>query len=270
MKAIDLVILREKIANYPVYSAYKKVQKSYMKKGSDLSYDDELVDVIEDISLLYSSLFIPTIESKDMEVSSTELDEFAQKEIGRLFKEHSYFLFRNLLKNKVIDSSSLVGTADLENQQVLSAKYESYEDLIETIYNLMHVIMYQGDKKMVYLDLFPQVFKLITASKLDSKFANSSYFKSVAYEQLDSLNYNIYINLLYPSLTPIFMPYSVGMYLAYEVFLKYQEDEEAFKYYLNEIIKNNISTEEYLKRIGADMSLNNIDKIYEHHQMLIK
>lgn len=270
MKAIDLVILREKIANYPVYSAYKKVQKSYLARGLDLSYDEEFVDVIEKIAEPYSKLKLQTTPIPDSERDKDTLDTFAKKEIGVLFKEYSHILFGTLLKNKVIDDKSLVSSANLEKQEITLTKYDTDEDLIDAIYQLIHIIMYEGDKRMVYLDLFPQVFKLITASKLDEKYGTSNFFKGVAVDQLDSLNYNIYLNLLYPSLTPILMPYSLGMYLANEVFLKYQEDSKEFVYYLNEIIKRNISTENYLKMIDASMSLDNIDKIYKHHQMMTK
>lgn len=265
----DIIILKDRIANYNVYRYYKAFMKGYINKGVDLSYDENMTNVIEAVANDYSSMQIPEYIVKDVAYSPEELDSIA-KTFGPLFNGTSHFVFHNMLDKKIIDPSHPIGMSDMTNREVYLPKYESAEDIINAIYQIVHVIAYQGDQRIVFLELFPQVFRLIAADLLDEIIKDGNYLKSTLKDQLDSLVYNIYLNLLYPSLTPILMPYSVGLYLANEIYLDYKNDLGNFYSGFNSVISKKISTEEYLKSIGAAMSLENIEKIKEHHQIILK
>lgn len=266
----DIRILKDRIANYGVYRYYKLFMKRYISMGADLSYDRNMTDVIEAVVEDYSAMQIPEHIVKDVAYSPEELDSIAKKIFGPLFKGSSQFIFRNMLDKKIIDPGQPIGMSDMTNREVYLPEYESAQDLINAIYQIVHVIAYQGDQRIVFLELFPQAFKLIVADYFDGIIKNGNYFKGTLKEQLDSFVYNIYLNLLYPSLTPIFMPYSVGLYLANEVYQNYKNNPEDFIEGFNAVTSKDISTEEYLTRIGANMSLENIEKIKEHHQIILK
>lgn len=266
----DLIRFGDRIKNRNIYRDYKDFMKRYISLGEDLSYNKRMEDVIEAIAVDYAEMQIP--ESKMIYVPSSpeELDTIAKEKISPYFKGSSHFIFRNMISKKIIDPTIPIDMSDLLNREVYLQKYETADDLIAAIYQIIHIIAYQGDKRMVYLETFPQAFKLIVADILDEMVDDGNFVDCTMKNQIMELVYNIYINYLYPSITPILMPYSVGLYLANEIYLNYKNNPEKFVEGFNAVTSKEISTEDYLKSIGADMSLENVEKIKEHHQIILK
>lgn len=260
----------EKIKNYNLYRTYKAFMDQMNSKKMDLTYPEEYVDTIE--KAIYR---IPEVKNLNLECNDevryeNELDEIAIKNFSELFNGPSNFIFRSLMKSKTVDSEYPFAASDIENRSVMLKSYETLSDLMVLFYEILHILVYQKNKKVLELELFPQAFKLIIADYLDTITKDGNFVTSTLSTQIEEVKYNYYINLLYPSLTPVFLPYTIGSYLANEIYLAYKKDREAFKSHLNKILEGTLSIPDYLELIGASLTEENVDKVIENYQIVLK
>lgn len=263
-------ITYEKIKNYNLYRTYKAYMKKMQSKNMDLTYPDQYVDVIEEVIFRITELESSEIECNDESRISKELDEIAVKNFSEFFNGPSMFIFRNLVKSKNIDPDFPFDACDLETRNIILKHYESLGDLRALFYQMLHILVYQKNKKVVESEIFPQAFKLIIADYLDSITEEGKFVKSTLSTQIEEFKYNNYVNLLYPSLTPVFLPYAIGSYLGNEVYLAFKKDREGFISHFKKILDGYLSIPDYLELIGSALTEENIDKVIENYQIVLK
>lgn len=260
----------EKIKNYNLYRTYKAFMDKMNSKDMDLTYPDEYIDAIEEAISKISMIQFPIIECNDETREDIELDQIALVNFNELFNGSSNFIFRSLMKNKIIDPSFPFAASDIENRSVVLKSYDTLSDLTTLFYEILHILVYQKNKKVVELEIFPQAFKLIVADYLDTLSHDGNFVASTLSTQIAEFGYNNYVNLLYPSLTPVFLPYTIGSYLANEVYLAYKKDPEEFRSRLNKILAGVLSIPDYLELIGSSLTVENVDKVIENYQIVLK
>ncbi len=257
-----------KLKKHPEYRFYKMFMKTMLKKRMDLTYSDEYVDAIEEAIYSVGEKTFKEIECEEIKMTPKELDEIALSNFASFFNGPSNFMFRSLLNNKSV--SCMGDLCDLENRNIYLQSYERLSDLESLFYQMLRILIYRNNKHIVNLEIFPQAFKLIVAEYLDSVYPNGNFVKSALSKQIEEFRYNNYLNLLFPSLTPVFLPYSVGSFLANEVYLDYIDDKESFIFTLNDILEGRLSIPEYLDSIGSPLKEENIDRIVDNYQIVLK
>ena len=260
----------EKIRNYDLYRTYKAFMKKMQSKNMDLTYPEVYVDTVEEAIYRIPEIDNPTIEINDEARDPKELDEIATKNFDEFFNGPSIFIFRSLLRSKIIDPDSPFDASDLETRNIILKHYDKLSDLMTLFYEMLHILVYQKNKKVVESEIFPQAFKLIVADYLDSITKDGNFVTSTLSTQIEEFKYNNYVNLLYPSLTPVFLPYTIGSYLANEVYLAYKNDREEFISHFKKILEGYLSIPDYLELIGASLTEENVDKIIENYQIVLK
>ena len=260
----------EKVKNFNLYRTYKAFMDSMNRKQMDLSYPEEYVDTIEEAIYRVPEVRSLNLECNDELRTPKELDEIAMKNFNDLFNGPSNFIFRSLMKSKTVDPNYPFDASDLENRTIMLKSYDYLGDLMMLFYEMLHILVYQKNKKVVELEILPQAFKLIVADYLDSITKEGNFVTSTLSTQIEEFKYNNYVNLLFPSLTPVFLPYTIGSYLANEVYLAYKKDPEEFRTHLNKILEEVLSIPDYLALIGSSLTEENVDKVIENYKIVLK
>ena len=196
----------EKIRNYDLYRTYRAFMQQMQNNNMDLTYPSRYVDAIEEAIYRIPEIDKLAVECNDEDRTPQELDEIAIKNFRDIFNGPSMFIFRSLVRNKTIDPSFPFDASDLENRKIILKKYDKLSDLMTLFYEILHILIYQKNKKIAELELFPQAFKLIVADYLDTITKDGNFVTSTLSTQIEEFKYNNYINLLYPSLTPVILP----------------------------------------------------------------
>lgn len=260
----------EKIRNYDLYRTYKVFMQQMQNKNMNLTYPEKYVDTIEQAIYRMPEINPLNPECNDEVRRANELDEIAIKNFSDIFNGPSMFIFRSLMKSKTIDSEFPFAASDIENRTIMLKSYETLSDLMVLFYEILHILVYRNNKKVVELELFPQAFKLIVADYLDTITKDGNFVTSTLSTQIEEFKYNNYINLLYPSLTPVILPYTIGSYLANEIYLAYKKDREEFEIHFNKILEGALSIPDYLELIGASLTEENVDKVIENYKIVLK
>ena len=264
---MDLI---EHLKNYRTYRYYLDYLNDLKKRHMDLRFRMEEFTILPRIFNEYVHFITLPKEIKEDELSNKDLDNIICDNILSLFgKEHQDILRMALAtKNIIPEYPSCMSSVDSNSFYIIMHRYSQLSDIANFMHEILHVFIYGAKNPHINSEVMSILFELIALDKIDS-LTGTAYLKNHINTLLDSALANIRLLELYPKITPVILPYIKGEYLAYELFLVYKDDPEAFKYHLKNIFDGEESIEHYLRKYNIMMGDRNFAKIEINHKKIL-